>query len=94
MLALGTIDAASGHPLAAQSQLERAVSRFPADPQVWLRLADFQLNGLNRPAAALKTVRGVLYLDPSNKAAQTIYFEASNKANPPPVAAPPTPPGG
>src|SRR5205814_8340498 len=84
-LALATIDAASGHPLAAQAQLEQAVRRFPADPQVWLRLADFQLNGLGHAGDALRTVRGVLYLDPNNKAAQTIYFEASNKANPPPA---------
>jgi predicted Zn-dependent protease len=99
LLALATIDAASGHPFAAQAQLEDAVSKFPADPQVWLRLADFQLNGLNRAGDALRTVRGVLYLDPNNKSAQTIYFEASNKGNPagtpptaPPVTSPPPAP--
>ena len=94
-LALATIDAASGHPLAAQTQLEKAVRRFPADPQVWLRLADFQLNGLGHAGEALRTVRGVLYLDPNNKAAQTIYFDANNKLHPPAPATPapaPTPP--
>jgi O-antigen ligase len=88
LLALATIDASSGHPLAAQARLQQAVRRFPADPQVWLRLADFQLNGLNHPADALKTVRGVLYLDPNNKAAQSLYFNANNKLHPPPVVTP------
>ncbi|MFL5911687.1 MAG: tetratricopeptide repeat protein, partial [Gaiellaceae bacterium] len=94
LLVLAAIDASSGHPLAAQAQLEKAVRKFPADPTVWLRLADFQLNGLGHAGDSLRTVRGVLYLDPNNKAAQTIYFNASNKLHPPPAAtpAPATPP--
>jgi predicted Zn-dependent protease len=86
--ALATIDAASHHPRAGQSQLQAAVREFPADPQTWLRLADFQLNTLGHAADALRTVRGALYLDPSSRPAQTVYFAASNKLNPPPAATP------
>ena len=84
-LTLAAIDEAQGHPLVAQYQLEKAVRRFPADPQVWLRLADFQANVLNHPAIALTTVRAALFLDPNNKQAQTIYFNAQNKLHPAPA---------
>jgi hypothetical protein len=82
-LTLAAIDQATGHPLLAHYELIKTVRRFPADPQVWLRLADFELTALNNPAAALKTVRGALYLDPQNRQAQTIYFDASNRVHAP-----------
>ncbi|MFL5887422.1 MAG: O-antigen ligase family protein, partial [Thermoleophilaceae bacterium] len=93
LLALATIDASTKHPRAGERELEAAVRRFPADPQVWLQLADYQLNTLNHPNAALATVQGVLYLDPNNKPAQTIFFNASNRLHPPAPATPAPAPG-
>jgi hypothetical protein len=65
---------------------------------VWIRLADFELNSLNNPDAALTTINGALYLDPRSRAAQTVFFQASERkrslaaaATVPPPAAPGTP---
>lgn len=68
--------ASAGNGDAAESTLEQAVVEHPARPDVWLRLADFQLHRLDRPQAALETLRGALYLDPRSRQAQTTFFEA------------------
>jgi hypothetical protein len=93
------IEDAAGKPVAAQKALEDAVLAFPADPQTWIQLAQYQLNARNMPAQALKTVVGALYLDPQSRAAQTVYFQADAALNggtapippPAPAAATPTP---
>jgi hypothetical protein len=94
------IEDAAGDPVAAEKALEDAVLAFPADPQTWIQLAQYQLNTRNMPAQALKTVVGALYLDPQSRAAQTVYFQADAAINggtapippPAPVAAPPPAP--
>jgi hypothetical protein len=63
-----------------RASLERAVLKFPGDPQTWLRLATFQLTTLNRPEEALGTVEAVLYLDPLSKAGRALFYEARNRA--------------
>jgi cytochrome c-type biogenesis protein CcmH/NrfG len=65
--------------------LERAVRAFPGDPQTWLQLAQYQLNSLSKPADALRTIAGALYLDPQSRAAQTVFFQATTALTPPPV---------
>ena len=75
------IEDAAGDPVAAQKALEDAVLAFPADPQTWIQLAQYQLNARNMPAEALKTVVGALYLDPQSRAAQTVYFQADAAIN-------------
>jgi tetratricopeptide (TPR) repeat protein len=60
----------------ALAQLVSAVRRFPGEPQVWVRLAEYQLDSLARPADALQTIRGALYLDPRSRAAQQVYLAA------------------
>jgi predicted Zn-dependent protease len=92
------VEDGGGDPDAAQKALEDAVLAFPADPQTWIQLAQYQLNSRNRPADALKTVVGALYLDPQSRAAQTVYFQASAAVNGapapvPPAAPPPSQPG-
>jgi hypothetical protein len=93
------IEDATGNPVGAEKALQDAVVAFPADPQTWIQLAQYQLNSLNQPAEALKTVKGALYLDPQSRAAQTVYFQAGAALNgapsptAPPVATPP-PTGG
>jgi tetratricopeptide (TPR) repeat protein len=75
------IEDAAGNPVAAQKALEQAVLAFPADPQTWIQLAQYELNARNMPAQALKTVVGALYHDPQSRAAQTVYFQADAALN-------------
>jgi tetratricopeptide (TPR) repeat protein len=65
----------AGQNADAQATLERAVLRFPNDPDSWLRLASFQLGTIDRPEEAAKTVQGVLYLDPHSKAGRKLFLE-------------------
>jgi hypothetical protein len=73
------------------------VRRFPGEPQVWIRLAEYQLDTLAKPADALKTIRGALYLDPKSRAAQQVFLEARKRLNPvvptPAITPTPTTPG-
>jgi hypothetical protein len=75
------VEDAAGNPAAAEKALQDAVLAFPADPQTWIQLAQYQLNSRNRPAEALKTIVGALYLDPQSRAAQTVYFQAGAELN-------------
>jgi O-Antigen ligase len=88
------IEDASGNPVEAEKALQDAVRAFPADPQTWIQLAQYQLNSRDNPADALKTVKGALYLDPQSRAAQTVYFQAGAVLNgaPSPTAPPGSPP--
>jgi hypothetical protein len=84
-------DARPNQPL-AHDLLERAVEEHPGEPQVWIRLAEYELYTLNRPADAERTIAGALYLDPRSRSAQQIYLEAKQAQRPtPPPAPPPTP---
>ena len=87
------IDAEGNQPL-AHTKLEEAVERHPGEPQVWIRLAEYELYTLNRPADAERTITGALYLDPISRAAQQIFLEAKQAQRPTPPPAPPpgTPP--
>jgi tetratricopeptide (TPR) repeat protein len=76
LLARAAIETQAGREAAAGATLERAVLRFPGDPQTWLRLASFQLGTLERPEAALETLRGVLYLDPYSRPGRQLFLEA------------------
>jgi hypothetical protein len=71
-----TAQASAGDRDAARHTLERAVLRYPGDPQPWLRLATFQLTQLDRPGDALETLRGLLYLDPKSKAGRQLFLDA------------------
>jgi len=83
---------ARGNQADATKRLIRAVRRFPGEPQVWIRLAEYQLYTLAKPVQAEQTVLGALYLDPLSRAAQQIYFEARAAQRPAAQPAPaPTP---
>ena len=56
--------------------LDRAVLRFPGDPQTWIARATFQLRELDRPRAALSSLEGALYLDPKSKNGRSLFLEA------------------
>jgi tetratricopeptide (TPR) repeat protein len=77
LLVEAAIEAGAGREAAAGRTLERAVLRFPSDPQTWLRLASFQLGTLERPRAALETLEAALYLDPFSKEGRRLYLDAS-----------------
>jgi hypothetical protein len=81
-------DARPNQPRAHQL-LEEAVERFPGEPQVWIRLAEYELYTLNRPDDAERTIAGALYLDPRSRAAQQIFLEAKQAQRPTPPPAPP-----
>ena len=70
------VENAAGREESALAVLERAVVEHPGDPQAWLRLATYQLNELDRPRSALRTLRGLLYLDPRSPAARRVFEEA------------------
>lgn len=76
LLVKAAVEGASGRDRAALALLERAVREHPSDPQVWLRLASFQLRTLRAPDAALETLRGALYIDPQSRQVQPLYYEA------------------
>ncbi len=50
----------------------------PATPEPWIRLAQFELLA-GDAAAARRTVRPALYLDPRSAPAQAIFLEATRK---------------
>jgi hypothetical protein len=84
LLAAALVADTRGNRDAALADLVHAVRRFPGEPQVWLRLAEYQLNTMSLPADALKTIRGALYLDPRSRAAQEVFFAARLRLNPTP----------
>jgi tetratricopeptide (TPR) repeat protein len=83
-----SIQDAAGRPDQARKTLEDAVKTFPGDPQVWIQLAQYELNTLNKPADALAIIRGALYLDPQSRAAQTVFFQANALLHPAPLPLP------
>jgi tetratricopeptide (TPR) repeat protein len=76
LLVRASIDTSANRIPDAQRSLERAVIRFPGDPQTWYRLAAFELGTLDAPEQALETIRGVLYLDPHSRPARELFLNA------------------
>ena len=71
-----SIDTTADRVEDARKSLERAVLKFPGDPQTWYRLAAFELGTLDAPEQALQTVRGVLYLDPHSAPGRALFLDA------------------
>jgi hypothetical protein len=70
------IDTQAGREDDARQSLERAVIRFPGDPQTWYRLAAFQLGTLDAPEQALETLKGLLYIDPQSRSGRELFLSA------------------
>jgi predicted Zn-dependent protease len=83
-----SIQDGAGQTKPARRTLENAVKAFPGDPQVWIQLAQYELNTMNKPADALAVISGALYLDPQSRAAQTVFLQANALLHPAAVAAP------
>ena len=58
----------------AQATLEHEVALQPANPEPWVRLADFQLNQLKQPRAALASLQRAVGLDPRNTETVAAYL--------------------
>jgi len=68
-----------GNTRAALAALEQEVRLQPASSEVWLRLADFELNRLKRPKEALRALAAALYLDPRDPVTVSAYLEVSRR---------------
>jgi hypothetical protein len=76
LLVRAVVDTQAGRTEQARLILERAVLRFPGDPETWQRLAAFELGTLDAPEQALETIKGALYLDPHGARARQIFLNA------------------
>jgi O-Antigen ligase len=83
LFALWTIEASAGRNSAARRVLEQAVRLQPANPEPWVRLAEFELNTLKRPKVALAAIRPALYLDPRSSDAVAVFLAAQRQDSAP-----------
>jgi tetratricopeptide (TPR) repeat protein len=93
LLVEASIEWQGGYQRQAIATLQEAVREYPGEAKTWLRLADFQLNRLNRPHDALSTLQGALYLDPRSREVQEAFFAARARAAAAGAATPPASPG-
>jgi O-antigen ligase len=77
----------------ARRALVEAVRMQPANPDTWLRLAEFELYTAHRREAALKAVGPALYLDPRSPVGRQVFLDAS-RAHPTAAGAPANAPDG
>jgi tetratricopeptide (TPR) repeat protein len=76
---LSTIETSAGRKFAARRALVQAVQLQPANPETWQRLAEFELDILDRPRVALTAIRPALYLDPRSSDAVAVFLAAQRK---------------
>jgi cytochrome c-type biogenesis protein CcmH/NrfG len=63
---LAVAQSRAGDNNAALATLKRETRLQPANPEPWVRLADFQFNRLKDPKGALESMKTAVYLDPRN----------------------------
>jgi tetratricopeptide (TPR) repeat protein len=63
----------------AHEVLELAAAEHPNFAQAWLRLADFRLDRLDDPSAALAAVEPALYLDPQSPAVRQSFVDIRDR---------------
>jgi tetratricopeptide (TPR) repeat protein len=80
LLVRAAVQDSAGDHRGALTTLEAAVIEQPSNPQLWMKLGDYQLNRMHQPSAALQSLRAALYLDPLEQAAQQQFLEASAAA--------------
>ena len=76
---LAIAESRGGDQHAALAALQQEVRLQPANHEVWLRLADFQLNRLKQPKAALRSLATALYLDPRDPLTVGAYLQISRQ---------------
>lgn len=77
LLEMAAIENKAGYPGRARKALEAAVHLQPANPVVWVRLADFELHGLHKPELARQSIASALYLDPRSFEAIQLLIEVN-----------------
>jgi tetratricopeptide (TPR) repeat protein len=80
LLVRAAVQDSAGDHKAALVTLEAAVIEQPSNPQLWMKLADYQLNTMHEPKAALASLQAALYLDPLEQSAQALFLQASAAA--------------
>lgn len=80
LLVRAAVQDSAGDHQGSVTTLEAAVIEQPSNPQLWMKLGDYQLNTLHRPQAALASLQAALYLDPLEQSAQQEFLEASAAA--------------
>jgi O-antigen ligase len=80
LLVRAAVQDSAGDTKDALATLESAVIQQPSNPQLWQKLADYELNRLHNPRAALQALHAELYLDPLEQSAQAMFLEASAAA--------------
>ena len=76
LLVKSALQDSAGQKAAALATLQSAVIHQPSNPQLWLSLADYELN-LHNPNAALQALGAALYLDPLDQATRNAFLAAS-----------------
>ncbi|HXD60213.1 MAG TPA: O-antigen ligase family protein [Thermoleophilaceae bacterium] len=79
LLVKSALQDSAGDKKGALATLEDAVIHQPSNPQLWLRLSDYELSQ-KQPAAALQALEAALYLDPQDQTTRDKYLAASAAA--------------
>jgi tetratricopeptide (TPR) repeat protein len=77
--ALSAVYAGLGNVSAARAELVKATSIQPANPATWTALAEFDVHH-GRPAAAVRSLRSALRLDPHSTQTQAALAQAQAQA--------------
>ncbi|HEY2602852.1 MAG TPA: O-antigen ligase family protein [Thermoleophilaceae bacterium] len=80
LLVRAAVQDSAGDTRGALATIEAAVIEQPSNPQLWIKLADYQLNRMHQPKVALASLRAALYLDPLEQSAQAAFLQASAAA--------------
>jgi O-antigen ligase len=78
---LAVAQAGSDDTAGAEATLKREVQMQPANPDPWVRLADFQFNRLNQPKEALTSLEAAVRLDPRNPQTLGAYLVVRDAAD-------------
>jgi hypothetical protein len=77
---LAVIESSAGRRLAGRRALRQAVRLQPENFDTWTRLAEYELDTLRRPRAALRAIRPALFLNPRSDEAAQVFLTATRQA--------------
>jgi hypothetical protein len=79
LFALASVEERAGRRDAALRALEAAADLQPANPQPWLRLAEYRFRALGQPEPALRAARAGLYLDPRSFELSQLHLDIARR---------------